>query len=74
MRNALRAHIAASLQGCMGEEGSPLSQARVALKRRYLGHGYEADAERRERGLSTYVDRSVMETVEWAKPSLMRIF
>ena len=74
MRNALRAHIAASLQDCMGDEGSPLSQARVALKRRYLGHGYEADAERRERGLSTYVDRSVMETIEWAKPCLMRIF
>ena len=74
MQNAMRAFIAASLQDCMGAEGSPLSQARVALKRRYLGYGYEADAERRERGLSTYVDRTVMETVEWAKPSLMRIF
>ena len=74
MRNALRAHIAAALQNCMGAEGTPLSQARVALKRRYLGHGYEADGERRERGLSTYVDRTVMETVEWAKPCLMRMF
>ena len=74
MRKKLRDHICAALQDCMGVEGSPLSQARVALKRRYLGHGYEADAERRERGLSTYVDRTVMETVEWAKPCLMRMF
>ena len=74
MRNELRAHIVSALQDCMGAEGTPLSQARAALKRRYLGHGYEADAERRERGLSTYVDRTVMETIEWAKPCLMRIF
>ena len=74
MRNELRAHLVSALQDCMGAEGTPLSQARAALKRRYLGHGYEADAERRERGLSTYVDRTVMETIEWAKPCLMRIF
>jgi len=74
MRNELRAHIVSALHDCMGAEGTPLSQARAALKRRYLGHGYEADDERRERGLSTYVDRTVMETIEWAKPCLMRIF
>ena len=74
MRKKLAEHIAAALHDCMGAEGTPLSQARVALKRRYLGYGYEADAERRERGLSTYVDRTVMETVEWAKPCLMRMF
>jgi hypothetical protein len=32
------------------------------------------DARRREGGWSTAQDRSVLETVEWAKPSLMRVF
>jgi len=59
---------------CIGGEGSELAEAREALKRRYLGFGYSSDAERRERGLSTYVDRTVLETVEWAKPGIMALF
>ncbi len=74
MKESLREYICSAMQDCMGLEGSRLSQVRDDLKRRYLGHGYEADPERRERGLSTYVDRTVMETVEWAKPCLLRLF
>ena len=74
MINSLRDYISASMQDCMGLEGSRLSQARRDLKRRFLGMPYEADDERRERGLSTYVDRTVLETVEWAKPGLFRLF
>ena len=59
---------------CMGREGGQLSVDRTQLKRRYLGYGYENDDERQERMLSTYVDRTVMETVEWALPGLMRVF
>ena len=58
----------------MGREGGQLSVDRTQLKRRYLGYGYEGDEERRERRFSTYVDRTVMETVEWALPGLMRVF
>ena len=58
----------------MGREGGQLSVDRTQLKRRYLGYGYQHDDERQERQLSTYVDRTVMETVEWAMPGLMRVF
>lgn len=74
MKEALRSLIVREAAVCVGREGSKLSQARADLKRRYLGHGYSSDAERGERGLSTYVDRTVLETVEWAKPGLMRLF
>lgn len=66
--------ITREMERCMGREGSKLSEARAALKRRYLGYGYGVDEERESRGFSTYVDRTVMETVEWAKPGLMRVF
>lgn len=59
---------------CIGGEGSELYEVREGLRARYFGHGYAADAEREERGLSTYVDRTVLETVEWAKPGLLRVF
>ena len=58
----------------MGREGGQLSVDRTQLKRRYLGYGYQGDDERKARQLSTYVDRTVMETVEWALPGLMRVF
>ena len=74
MKESLRSLIVREAAACVGREGSTLSQARADLKRRYLGHGYSSDAERGERGLSTYVDRTVLETVEWAKPGLMRLF
>lgn len=58
----------------IGRDGSKLSEARSTLKRRYLGYGYTGDDDREGRGLSTYVDRTVMEVVEWAKPGLLRVF
>ena len=66
--------IEREMDQCLGVEGSRLSQARATLKGRYLGHGYGVDGEREAKGLSTYVDRTVLEAVEWAKPGLMRVF
>ncbi|WP_273524134.1 portal protein [Mailhella massiliensis] len=73
-KDRVRRIILREMEQCMGREGSKLSAERAALKRRYLGCGYGVDGEREERGFSTYVDRTVMETVEWAKPGLMRVF
>ena len=73
-KDRVRRTIVREMERCMGREGSKLSEARAALKRRYLGCGYGVDEEREARGFSTYVDRTVMETVEWAKPGLMRVF
>lgn len=58
----------------IGTPGGQLSSDRVKLKKRYLGYGYSVDEDREKRCLSTYVDRTVMETVEWAMPGLMRVF
>lgn len=74
LKEKLRRVILRETEACMGKEGGKLSQVRADLKRKYLGFGYKVDDDRKERGLSTYVDRTVMETVEWAKPGLMRVF
>lgn len=74
LKDKLRKVIVRETEACMGKEGSKLSEVRADLKRKYLGYGYEVDEERKERGLSTYVDRTILETVEWAKPGLMRVF
>ena len=58
----------------IGTPGGQLSVDRARLKKRYLGYGYAVDEDREKRRLSTYVDRTVMETVEWAMPGLMRVF
>jgi hypothetical protein len=58
----------------IGTPGGRLSADRAKLKKRYLGYGYSVDEDREKRSLSTYVDRTVMETVEWAMPGLMRVF
>lgn len=58
----------------IGAPGGQLSADRAKLKKRYLGYGYSVDEDREKRSLSTYVDRTVMETVEWAMPGLMRVF
>lgn len=70
----LRKVIVRESEKCMGKDGSKLSSIRADLKRKYLGYGYEVDEDRKERGFSTYIDRTVLETVEWAKPGLMRVF
>ena len=74
LKAKLRKIIIRESEQCMGKDGSKLSMERAALKEKYLGKGYGVDAERAERGFSTYVDRTVLETVEWAKPGLMRVF
>lgn len=66
--------ISQEMVSCIGAEGGELSTARTALKSAYLGLGYSTDEAQHKDGWSTYVDRSVMETVEWAKPALMRVF
>lgn len=74
VEDKLRKVIQREVQNCMGRDGSKLSNDRADLKRRYLGYGYETDDDRASRGLSVYVDRTLMEVVEWAKPGLMRVF
>ena len=74
IKGALRRCVMREMEHCMGMDGGQLSVSRSKLKRKYLGYGYQADDERAERGLSTYVDRTVMETVEWAMPGLLRVF
>lgn len=66
--------ILSEMSHCIGKSGGQLSHARDELKKKYLGYGYTGDDKRAEHGYSTYVDRTVMEAVEWAKPSLFRIF
>ena len=73
-KDGLRRVIVREMEQCMGTEGSKLSHERSMLKRRYLGCGYAVDDDRARRGFSVYVDRTVLETVEWAKPGLMRVF
>ena len=74
VKEKLRKIISAETERCIGRPGGTLSSARDQLKRKYLGYGYAVDADRAEHGYSTYVDRSVMEAVEWAKPGLFRVF
>lgn len=73
-KDRVRRVIVREMEQCMGIDGSKLSSERTTLKKRYLGYGYSVDDDRESKGLSTYVDRTVMESVEWAKPGLMRVF
>jgi hypothetical protein len=66
--------IRREMEKCVGLPSGALSRARVELKSAYHGEPYAVDAERAELGWSTYVDRSVMETVEWAKGPLLKVF
>jgi hypothetical protein len=70
----LRRIILGEMSHCIGKPGGQLSNQRDILKKKYLGYGYAGDDKRSKRGYSTYVDRTVMEAVEWAKPSLFRVF
>lgn len=68
--------IKREMEKAVGKANETLSTARTALKAAYLGESANpgGDTKRRENGWSTYIDRSVMETIEWAKPSLLRVF
>lgn len=74
MKERIRAIVSRESRHCIGNDGGELSRARTDLKEAYLGYGYGVDKERAGRGLSTYVDRTMMETIEWAKPGLFRVF
>ena len=74
LKDRVRRVIIRETEQCMGIDGSKLSAERTTLKKRYLGYGYSVDDDRESKGLSTYVDRTVLEAVEWAKPGLMRVF
>lgn len=66
--------ILSEMSHCVGKSGGQLSNQRDMLKKKYLGYSYAGDDARAKQGYSTYVDRTVMEAVEWAKPSLFRVF
>lgn len=74
IKDKVKDQLSRELTRVIGQGGGQLSEARDRLKRQYLGYGYSVDDDREARGLSTYVDRTVLETVEWAKPGLMRVF
>ncbi len=71
---ALKKAIRTEMGNAVGRSGETLSNARTSLKSAYLGEALAGDKARRECGWSTYQDRSLLETVEWAKPSLLRVF
>jgi hypothetical protein len=66
--------IREEMKSAVGQPSETLSRARAELKGAYLGEPLTGDDLRRQDGWSTAQDRSVLETVEWAKPSLMRVF
>lgn len=70
----LKKIIRSEMRESIGRSDERLSEARTALKAAYLGEPLATDAERRKDGWSTFLDRSVLETVEWAKPSLLKVF
>lgn len=74
IQDKIRKIVMRESASAIGAPGGRLSADRAKLKKRYLGYGYGVDDDREKRRLSTYVDRTVMETVEWAMPGLMRIF
>lgn len=68
--SGLKSIIAAEMDNALGVDGGKLSvQRRDALKW-YLGEKYGNEVE----GRSQVVDRTVLETVEWVLPALLRIF
>ena len=70
----LESIIRRELDNVIGLSEGKLSSDRLALKSAYHGDPYPVDEQRRKKGWSTYVDRTVMETVEWAKGPLLKVF
>lgn len=66
--------IRREMRDCIGLANGRLSSERDTLKHAYHGGGYAVDPDREADGWSTYVDRTVMETVEWAKGPLLKVF
>ncbi len=62
------------METAVGKSAETLSAARAANEAAYLASPLGQDEERKKGGYSTIIDRTVMETVEWAKPGLLRVF
>ena len=71
---SLEKAIRQEMETAVGKRAETLSTARAALEAAYLGSPLEMDDARKEGGYATFIDRTVMETVEWAKPGLLRVF
>lgn len=68
--SALKAIIQAELDNALGVDGGKLSAERRQSLSQYLGEPYGNEVD----GRSQVVDRTIMETVEWVLPALLRIF
>jgi len=66
----LKVIIAQEMQNALGVDGGKLSKEREDALRQYEGDKYGNEVE----GRSQVVDRTIMETIEWIMPALMRIF
>lgn len=66
----LATYLAERITSAMNADGGDLSAMRQSNLNYYLGEPYGNERE----GYSTYRSREVMETVEWALPSLLRVF
>lgn len=73
-KEKLKNILSKELVSAVGGSGGVLSRERERLRDAYHGNPLPGDAARRQAGWSTYQDRSVLETVEWAKCPFMRIF
>lgn len=70
----LKQIIAQELSVAVGAEGGRLSQERLLALQYYRGDAFDGDQDLKSRNRSTVVMRSVLETVEWVLPALLRIF
>lgn len=68
--NEITALIASRKASGLNAEGGDLSATRQEILNQYLGNPYGDERS----GLSKIVTRDIFETVEWAMPSLMKIF
>ena len=66
----LKAIIANELENALGVDGGKLSNQRRDALKQYLGEPYGNEID----GRSQVVDRTILETVEWILPALLRIF
>lgn len=68
--DGLKAIIAMEMENALGIDGGKLSMQRRDALKQYEGEPYGNEVD----GRSQVVDRTIMETVEWIMPALMRIF
>lgn len=66
----LKAIIAMEMENALGIDGGKLSNQRRDALKQYEGEPYGNEVD----GRSQVVDRTIMETIEWIMPALMRIF